>query len=270
MFAAAAPASQPPAMEHGSFEQAQAAFLQEKFEDAKVICEELLRYRQCTDVLLLLGACCYQLRDVHKCIHYNMQAIMIDPNFPEAFGNMANAFKELGDLDNAILLYQKAIQLNPRFVDALSNLAAAFMQKEMYAEAVDAYQRTLALNPNLPDAQCSLGNLLKHTGDRAGAKRCYSNAIRLRPDYAIAWNNLAGACKDDGDVPNAISCYREVHPPAAWPHPSAALCPLPFAQHASVATDDGPASRAAGAAAQPDDGGRLVQPGQRAQGFRLA
>ncbi|KAL3931678.1 MAG: hypothetical protein SGPRY_001020 [Prymnesium sp.] len=196
-------------------DRARGLYMQEKFEEAQALCEELLRRnQQRPDLLLLAGACCYQLRDTYRCIGYNRQALLLDPSFPEAYGNMANAFKELGDLDNAIELYLKALSLkptslHPRFVDALSNLASAYMQKEMYAQAIDAYQKTLAIDPNLPDTHCSLGNLLKHTGERAAAKQCYTNAIRLRPDYAVAWNNLAGACKDDGDLHNAIACYRE-------------------------------------------------------------
>ncbi|KAL1523648.1 hypothetical protein AB1Y20_018583 [Prymnesium parvum] len=207
-----APASAAPhaAMHAVDLEHARALYMQEKFDEAQAVCEELLRRSSVrTDVLLLLGACCYQRHDTHNCIHYNRQAIALDANFPEAYSNMANAYKELGELETAIELYRKATSLNPKFVDALINLAATCTQKEMYTEAIDAYERALAINPNLPDAQCSLGNLLKHKGDRAGAKRCYTNAIRLRPGFAVAWNNLAGTCKDDDDLQNAISCYRE-------------------------------------------------------------
>ena len=38
------------------FEEAAAAFRQEKFEEAKAICEDLLQHQQRTDVLLLMGA----------------------------------------------------------------------------------------------------------------------------------------------------------------------------------------------------------------------
>jgi Flp pilus assembly protein TadD len=48
---------------------------------------------QRTDALLLLGAIYYQLRDFDMCIVKNEEAIRIEPQFAECYGNMANALK---------------------------------------------------------------------------------------------------------------------------------------------------------------------------------
>ena len=68
-----------------------------------------------TDNLLLLGATYFQLRNFSKCILYNQRAIEINPEFAEAFGNLGNALKELGDPQAAIHFYLKAISLQPKF-----------------------------------------------------------------------------------------------------------------------------------------------------------
>ena len=71
-----------------------------RFQDAQSLCEQLYNrdaYR--TDNLLLLGAIHFQLRNFSECIFYNQQCIRIDPNFAEAFGNIGNSLKELGDMD---------------------------------------------------------------------------------------------------------------------------------------------------------------------------
>lgn len=78
-----------------------------------------------------MGATHFQLKGFSECIFYNQQAIRIDPNFAgrpvsigfdsvcfckkdcvlihgaEAFGNLGNALKELGDLDGAVQFYLK-------------------------------------------------------------------------------------------------------------------------------------------------------------------
>ncbi|KAG0540706.1 hypothetical protein BDA96_03G432000 [Sorghum bicolor] len=60
--------------------------------------------------LLLLGAVYFQLREFDKCIAKNEEAVAIQPNFPESFNNMANAWREKGDIDRAIQCYEHAIQ----------------------------------------------------------------------------------------------------------------------------------------------------------------
>jgi len=127
----------------------------------------------------------------------------------EAYGNLGNALKELGDIDGAMQFYLKAIKLKPRFCDAYNNLASAHMQLGQTKQAVETYQMALILNPALVDAHSNLGNLYKAQGRLEDAKRCYLEAIRIRPDFSIAWSNLAGVFKDTGDLNTAIAYYQE-------------------------------------------------------------
>ncbi|XP_065634245.1 probable UDP-N-acetylglucosamine--peptide N-acetylglucosaminyltransferase SEC [Quercus suber] len=69
------------------------------------------RNPQRTDNLLLLGAIHYQLHDFDMCIAKNEEALQIDPRFAECYGNMANAWKEKGNIDFAIRYYLIAIEV---------------------------------------------------------------------------------------------------------------------------------------------------------------
>lgn len=64
-----------------------------------------------TDNLLLLGAVHYQLHEFDLCIAKNEEALQIDPHFAECYGNMANAWKEKGNIDVAIRYYLIAIEV---------------------------------------------------------------------------------------------------------------------------------------------------------------
>lgn len=117
-----------------------------------------------TDNLLLLGAIYYQLHDYDMCIARNEEALRLEPRFAECYGNMANAWKEKGDIDLAIRYYLIAIELRPNFADAWSNLASAYMRKGRLNEAAQCCRQALALNPLLVDAHSNLGNLMKAQG----------------------------------------------------------------------------------------------------------
>lgn len=162
-----------------------------------------------TDNLLLLGALHFQLRNFSESIFYNQQCIRVDPNFAEAYSNLGNALKELGDLKGATQFYLKGIKLKPRFCDAYNNLASAYMLQGQTQQAMETYQMALVLNPNLVDAHTNLGNLYKAAGDMEASKHCYLEAIRIKPEFPIAWNNLAGVFKEEGQLTTAVAYYRE-------------------------------------------------------------
>ncbi|XP_021281600.1 probable UDP-N-acetylglucosamine--peptide N-acetylglucosaminyltransferase SEC [Herrania umbratica] len=162
-----------------------------------------------TDNLLLLGAIYYQLHDYDMCIAKNEEALRIEPRFAECYGNMANAWKEKGDIDVAIRYYMIAIELRPNFADAWSNLASAYMRKGRFNEAAQCCRQALQLNPLLVDAHSNLGNLMKAQGLVQEAYSCYLEALRIQPTFAIAWSNLAGLFMDSGDLNRALQYYKE-------------------------------------------------------------
>ncbi|PON95534.1 N-terminal acetyltransferase A, auxiliary subunit [Trema orientale] len=162
-----------------------------------------------TDNLLLLGAIHYQLHDFDTCITKNEEALQIDPHFAECYGNMANAWKEKGNIDVAIRYYLIAIELRPNFADAWSNLASAYMRKGRFNEAAQCCRQALALNPRLVDAHSNLGNLMKAQGLVQEAYNCYVEALRIQPNFAIAWSNLAGLFMEAGDLTRALQYYKE-------------------------------------------------------------
>lgn len=162
-----------------------------------------------TDNLLLLGAVHYQLHEFDLCIAKNEEALQIDPHFAECYGNMANAWKEKGNIDIAIRYYLIAIELRPNFADAWSNLASAYMRKGRMNDAAQCCRQALAINPRLVDAHSNLGNLMKAQGLVNEAYNCYIEALRLQPNFAIAWSNLAGLFMESGDLNRALQYYKE-------------------------------------------------------------
>ncbi|KAL9289796.1 hypothetical protein ACSQ67_024429 [Phaseolus vulgaris] len=189
-----------------------------------------------TDNLLLLGAIYYQLHDFDMCVAKNEEALRIEPHFAECYGNMANAWKEKGNIDLAIRYYLIAIevcmqfstnnyslycfdliiryyliaiQLRPNFADAWSNLASAYMRKGRLSEAAQCCRQALAINPLMVDAHSNLGNLMKAQGLVQEAYSCYLEALGIQPTFAIAWSNLAGLFMESGDFNRAVEYYKE-------------------------------------------------------------
>uniref|UniRef100_A0A0E0N6Q5 protein O-GlcNAc transferase n=1 Tax=Oryza rufipogon TaxID=4529 RepID=A0A0E0N6Q5_ORYRU len=159
--------------------------------------------------LLLLGAVYYQLREFDMCIAKNEEAVAIQPNCPECFNSIANAWREKGDVDNAIQFYVHAVQLRPTFADAWTNLANAYTRKGNLSQAAECCHQALALNPHLADAYCNLGDVLKAQGLYREAYSHYLDALNIKPTFANAWNNIAGLLMQWGDFNKAALYYKE-------------------------------------------------------------
>eukprot|EP00793_Prasinoderma_coloniale_P004610 PRCOL_00000371-RA len=141
-------------------------------------------------VLLLLGAAYYQLRDFSACIAINQQLIQLEPTMAEAYLNMANALRDVGDLDLSLQYYLKTIALDPNYAAAYAHLAAAYVAKGSYSLALDCHRSALLLDPTLVDVHVSMGQLLRVQGLNEAAKECFSEALRLVPDHGLAWSSL--------------------------------------------------------------------------------
>lgn len=88
----------------------------------------------------------------------------IQPAFADAYSNMGNTLKEMGDIPGAIQCYSRAIQINPAFADAHSNLASVHKDSGNVPEAIASYKMALKLKPNFADAFCNLAHCLQVCG----------------------------------------------------------------------------------------------------------
>lgn len=103
-------------------QKAQSLYMQGAYTDCLQLCEKIYdvdAYR--LENLLLLGAVHFQLRNYSESVFYNQQSIRVDPHFAEAYSNLGNALKELGDLKGATQFYLK---VSRAMLDKLTRLLA--------------------------------------------------------------------------------------------------------------------------------------------------
>ncbi len=74
------------------------------------------------EVWHLMGVIAGQQDDYDKAIERIQGAVNLQPNFPEAFCSLGNAYKAKGDLDQAEEAYRHSCSLDPRQAVAHNNL----------------------------------------------------------------------------------------------------------------------------------------------------
>jgi len=118
---------------------------------------------------------------------------------PESQLALGNALRDDGQIDQAIAAFRQAIVLNPKFAEAYGNLGAALQHQGQLEESAAAFRQALAINPNLAHGHSNLGTVLEAQGQMDLAIAAYRQGIAVQRDSPIAHHNLALALLLLGD-----------------------------------------------------------------------
>ena len=132
------------------------------------------------------GGICLKAGKVEKSIHHFKKALEMIPTeipFSNAHVNLANAYVDLKNKEEASTHFQIAIDISPynmeivpegidsrlnakeALSEAYSNLAVLYMGKGFLAQAQNLVHRAIQLCP-LSEANINLGNILREIGQR--------------------------------------------------------------------------------------------------------
>lgn len=144
-----------------------------------------------------------------KAIQYATEAILLKPDFAEAYMRRGAARSGRGDSNGAIQDYNEAILLKPDYAAAYYNRGIVRSKKGDLDGAIQDYNETIRLKPDDANAYINRGNVRSDKGDLDGAIKDYNEAIRLRPDYGEAYINRGNAHYKKSDLDRALKDYNE-------------------------------------------------------------
>ena len=90
-------------------------------------------------------------------------------------------------MDLAIDTYRRAIELQPNFPDAYCNLANALKEKGLVKDAEDCYNTALALCPTHADSLNNLANIKREQGLTEEAVKLYQKALEVRCGHSTIY-----------------------------------------------------------------------------------
>ncbi|GAB6050852.1 hypothetical protein JCM16106_17010 [Hydrogenophilus islandicus] len=138
------------------------------------------------------------------------RAIELNPREAGFWNNRGVLLKPLGAPKNPerIAAYQKAVELNPNFKEAYSNLADALMNEGRFDEASAALDAALALDPNYVGAAINRANLLKLCGKKRQALAAIE-AVLDKSRHPEALNIKGALLLETGDAHKAVAVLEE-------------------------------------------------------------
>ena len=122
--------------------------------------------------------------------------------------NLATAFQDNGQLDQAIVHYQRSIAYRTDYAPAHNNLGVALRAQGRLDDAMASYQRALAVQPDYPDAHYNLANALLDKNRPSDAAAHFRIALGAIPDSAGTHNNLGIALAAQGKLEESIAEFQ--------------------------------------------------------------
>ena len=110
-------------------------------------------------------------------------AIQKDPNFGEAYKNLALAYCDSGRVEQALEPAKQAVKLSPDFPKARYVLGKVFFRMEVFNDAIEQLREAIRLNPKYDKAYFLLGQSYDLLNKPDAALAALDEAIRLVPDF---------------------------------------------------------------------------------------
>ncbi|XP_031618914.1 protein O-mannosyl-transferase TMTC4-like isoform X1 [Contarinia nasturtii] len=129
-------------------------------------------------------------QDFPAALEFSMVAHQKDPANIFAMMAMGNAYRALGDYDQAITTLRRTIELDPAYARAWMNLAIAYGLTQDFEKAEAAYHKAASLHPNNEVIMYNLGTLYLRMGRFAEGEAYFRKSIECNPTSDLAHYNL--------------------------------------------------------------------------------
>ncbi len=141
----------------------------------------------------------------------NTQPSSADTTFlANVHANLAMAYEDIGQLEQAIAQYQKSLELVPTKSALHRDLAGVYWKMRRYTEAEPHYKRVAADEPSDVQAVYRLGLIFLAKGDYETAIARFEKVTELDRTHVRAYEAMGIAYQEIGDISEAIDAFEKV------------------------------------------------------------
>ncbi len=136
------------------------------------------------------------------------EALVIDPNFPQACNNLGTIVAGQGDTDEALTLYRHACELAPLYGEAQNNIGLIMNRLGRHEEAAAPFTAACDSDPKRADWLNNLGNNAVERFSFQEALNAFDRAVALQPKAPEFWNGRSLALRGLRRNQDAIASLR--------------------------------------------------------------
>jgi tetratricopeptide (TPR) repeat protein len=207
-----------PTEEHPDKEQVQRLFAdglafhrQDRLEHATAAYEQVLKLMPGhIGALRHVGIVAFQFGNYHIAAGFLRSAIAIDPALPAVHCDLGNAYKELGQNDDALHAYGCALALDANHLDAGFNRAITLHEMQRYDEALEAYDQIIASHGEDAALLNNIGMILHCQNRHEQALASLDRALAIDAGYLDAQGNRCQVLEALKRFDEALAAYAQM------------------------------------------------------------
>jgi predicted CXXCH cytochrome family protein len=146
--------------------------------------------------------------ELAKSVPLYREAARRSPKFALAMQSLGSVLRRLGQNSDAAKSLEQATAIAPGSAVTWHELGMTYRALGQTPQAIAALEKAIQLDPDLSEAHNNLGIVRLAVGDQARAETSFREAIRIQPDYADAHGNLANLLSQSGDFPRARNHFE--------------------------------------------------------------
>ncbi len=157
--------------------------------------------------LIKEGLALHNVGEINEAKLLYEQVLRSDPNHFDALQLLGTAYAQQNNWEISLEYLDRALQNNNTNAALLNNRGFVLKALKKFDQALDSYNKALQLNPDYADALNNRGNLFLDQGRFDEALRNYDQALEIKKDYAEVMYNSGIALHKLGRYEEAIESY---------------------------------------------------------------
>ncbi len=150
------------------------------------------------------GLRAWEKSDWSSVLTYMQQATTAEPNTPDIYYYIGEAYRNLGNYEQAVLAYGKALEISPGFAPAYLGRALAYEKIDPHADIEGELNYALTYDPFYVDAYLNRARVRIQNNNPQGALDDLVIAEGLFPNHPLVYVLRAQALLELNDLPGAM------------------------------------------------------------------
>lgn len=142
-----------------------------------------------------------------EAITYLNEAVRVDAAYFLPHFNLGVCYRQLGRADESIKAFKRAVEYNDTYVMGFLALSETYYAQSDYRRARDTARKAIELDPANPNGYNDLGNALHGLERYEDAIEQYEQVIELDAEAHFAYHNIANSYESLGDTDKALAYY---------------------------------------------------------------
>ncbi|HUF27720.1 MAG TPA: tetratricopeptide repeat protein [Gemmatimonadaceae bacterium] len=197
--------------ENVSYEMAETAFLDKRYEEAVAMFEVYSANRPRNPWgQYMLGLSTWKFGERERAVEAFESALALDPTHVKSMLNLGRVLLELGRAEEALVKVEAALAADSSAPEVYRLLGRAYGELGRTDESLESYRHAIVLDEKDVWSMNNMGFVLIQQGRHEEALGPLARAVELRGDVAVFRNNLGIALEGTGQFTLAIEQFRKV------------------------------------------------------------